>query len=383
MSIPNALLATVLAAAGSAAPAPAHADAGIVDAVVADACARRIVLLGELGTHGEARAHAAKAEAARRLVEECGFDTILFEAPMHEFSALEASGGDGGPSQAALDDAIGGFWRTAELAPWRAWLRGRVASGRLYIGGIDDQVAATSNLTEASMPAVVASTLADADGAACSDSVARHLAWGYDASHPFDAAEKARLYGCARRARDALAERDPSSPAAASLAAFAAYVGRQAGDADARTRSASMHALLEWHRLRRGTAPRVVVWTATPHAARGEGSGRGGQPLGSRLATAHGDALWSIGFSALGGRSLQAGVTARVLEPMPPDSLEARALADGRGAAYLAGEALHAVDGTPSRLFGPTRAAAWSREFDAVIVFREEVQPTFPAKPAP
>ena len=57
--------------------APAASAASATDQAVDLLCDKRIALLGELPSHGEARAFAGKAAVARALVERCGFDAVL------------------------------------------------------------------------------------------------------------------------------------------------------------------------------------------------------------------------------------------------------------------------------------------------------------------
>jgi len=61
----------------------------IVDGVVNAMCQKQLVLLGELPTHGEAHTFDAKARIADRLIAQCGFTAILFEAPIYDFIGLE------------------------------------------------------------------------------------------------------------------------------------------------------------------------------------------------------------------------------------------------------------------------------------------------------
>ena len=61
----------------------------IVDGVVNAVCQKQIVLLGEQPTHGEAHIFDAKSKIADRLIAQCGFTAILFEAPIYDFIGLE------------------------------------------------------------------------------------------------------------------------------------------------------------------------------------------------------------------------------------------------------------------------------------------------------
>ena len=57
--------------------------------VAAAVCSKRIVLLGELPEHGEARGFGVKARVVERLVARCGFRAVLFEAGNYDFFGLE------------------------------------------------------------------------------------------------------------------------------------------------------------------------------------------------------------------------------------------------------------------------------------------------------
>ena len=122
--------------------------------VAAAVCSKRVVLLGELPSHGEARGFGVKARVVERLVADCGFRAVLFEAGSYDFIGLEATiagasraaAGTARPDslEIALARAIGGLWWTRELAGWRRWLALEAAAGRVTVGGLDDQTGATA-----------------------------------------------------------------------------------------------------------------------------------------------------------------------------------------------------------------------------------------------
>ena len=57
--------------------------------VAAAVCSKRVVVLGELPEHGEARGFAVKARIVERLVARCGFRAVLFEAGSYDFFGFE------------------------------------------------------------------------------------------------------------------------------------------------------------------------------------------------------------------------------------------------------------------------------------------------------
>jgi erythromycin esterase-like protein len=172
---------------------------------------------------------------------------------------------------------------------------------------------------------------------------------------------------------------------------LASYFARERGTAERGAaappdRDLVMARNLAWWTERLPNDARIVVWTATPHAARAPGAQPvlplGVPPLGARLAERWGDQLAVIGFTALQGQWSRAGRPSEPLAPLPPNALEARALAgaaagDSAGWAYLDRATLRSFGSVPSRLFGKVTTTDWSTAFDGVLVIRDEGAPTF------
>ena len=118
---------------------PMHVRAQRVDSTSAESrlvktvCERQIVVLGELPSHGEGRTFQAKASIVRRLVEECGFNALLFESPIYDFLGLQDAITKGQATLSQLDRAIGRFWLTRELSDWRQWLFQQTTNGALVL----------------------------------------------------------------------------------------------------------------------------------------------------------------------------------------------------------------------------------------------------------
>lgn len=370
--------------------------------VAAAVCGKRVVLLGELPEHGEARGFGVKARIVERLVTQCGFGAVLFEAGSYDFFGLERAiattprGPGGAPAAGSADSlelalarAIGGLWWTRELAGWRRWLLHEAVAGRVVLGGLDDQPSATAAYARATMPGLVGAAVPPARSAECQEAVVRNLNWSYTAAVPFDSTEQARLADCTRLAADrATAVRTSAqraTPDEVMLGDLASFFARVGGVAGAPDRDLVMAQHLAWWSARLPKDSKIVVWTASTHAARGRGPGLPHRVphLGARLVEPWGDGLAAIGFTALRGQRSRAAGAIQPLAPLPPHSLEARALAAGTagdvaGWAYLDQAALRSLGSVPSRLFGDAGTTTdWSAAFDGVLVIRDEAPPTF------
>ena len=363
----------------------------IVDGVVNAVCQKQIVLLGELPSHGEAQAFDAKSKIANRLITQCGFTAILFEAPIYDFIGLERAAKTHTATSEQLDNAIGRFWWTRELAPWRRALFEALSSeglpkdatepevkNRVMVGGLDDQVSITSHYAQAALPRLIAA-------AECRQTVVRHVGWTYDAQNPFDEREQLRLQQCARNAADAAAaNRSLDAADRVMLESFARYADRQRPGVTS-GRDDSMYRNLVWYLERLPANSRVVIWTASVHAARQRGS-LTEVPLGARAVERWGDRVGAVGFTAYAGYTSRAARPPSPISEAPPESLEATALVPrslgGGGTsksawALLDKETLRAIGRVPSRLLGTFVSDTWSDYFDAVVVIRQETAPTF------
>lgn len=342
--------------------------------VVETLCAKRVVALGELPSHGEASAFRFKAEVVRRLVDQCGFDAVLFEAPIYDFLGFEHALEEGAAGQRQLDNAIGRFWWVQELDDWRRWLMASSMQRRLLVGGLDDQVSATSVYAMTVLPALVGRRLPGDEGMACKNAVERNLLWSYDDSVPYDAAEQRLLDDCARHARDSvvrsLSENEPHM-----LGNLATYHHRTAGGASVVPRDDVMYRNVLWYMERLPGDARIVIWTANVHAARKSVPERASS-MGALLAERFGGDFAAIGGTALDGWSRMAGGPVRRLAPVPSIALEREASAAAGPVDYLDGTRLNAMGRVASRLFGEFRVENWGDYFDGVFIVRDEKGPT-------
>lgn len=117
-----------LVAAIRAAAQPLTGAADDYDGLLAAVGAARIVLLGE-ATHGSAEFYRERMRITRRLIENKGFNAVVFEAPFDPVRRLDAY------VRGATDDADAAFagferfprwlWRNAAVRDFADWLRER------------------------------------------------------------------------------------------------------------------------------------------------------------------------------------------------------------------------------------------------------------------
>jgi erythromycin esterase-like protein len=376
------LLAALALAAAPAAAAAQPRDAAM-DAAVRDLCPRQIAMLGE-ASHGDGATFAFKAALIRRLVAECGYDAVLFEASHYDFVELmRRIRGREDTNPAMLSSAIGGIWnRYAELTPLIAFLFGEAQAGRLTLGGLDDQLgSAGAFYSNDQMPAELSALLPAPRGAECRETFRRRIYQGTPREPAALAAHSNALRACLRGMRT---RAGGNALRLQLIRNIERQVNRDGTDDAALTRGRdeSMFRNLGWYAARLGRRAKIIIWAHNVHIARDAAASTSfpqGGNLGAYVHRAFGRRAFALGFSAYGGawRRLPFMQEARRIDDAPPDSLEARAMTGSDTAAVYRGTAwltrLGRVPGRPYHYaFAPFD---WARAFDGMIVFRAEREP--------
>ena len=128
-------------AASSAVPADTG-DGDALTAVTHDLCHRQVAMLGESATHGDGHTVAFKVALVERLVNECGFDSVFFEASHYEFINIARRFRTGQAVSAdQVSSAVGGLWKfDREFQPLVPFLLTKAQAGQISLGGLDDQL---------------------------------------------------------------------------------------------------------------------------------------------------------------------------------------------------------------------------------------------------
>jgi hypothetical protein len=257
---------------------------------------------------------------------------------------------------------------------------------------MDDQLGADT-WAQHEMPSALAAYLPGEQKARCLAILRKHMLWEYTSDNPYGPQDKAGILVCL----DSIGAHvsDTITPGRSDALAMIESLGRQfdrdfqavPAGMDANTlwtneRDRSMYLNLHWLLTRWPPGGKVIVWTATVHAAKelstitGDGSRI---PLGFYIHRDFGNRAFALGFSAYSGSYAMVGRPVQQLSPAPPGSLEARSLADHSGdAVYLSRSDLRMIGSIPARPLGTTfTTARWDEVLDGLVIIRRERAPDY------
>lgn len=385
------MLIAALALAALAPAGEARAWEPALRAAERDLCSKRVALLGENGFHGDGKTVAFKAELVRRLVGRCGYRAVFFEASHYDFLAIERAARRGERvSEAMVSSAIGGLWnRDAEIAPLIAFLTARAATGKVALGGLDDQLGSVGAFYSLeAMPADLMAGLPPARAAACTERLRQRLNWTYSPASPHDAASVASLRSCATEAEAAWRADRARAPVTQSerlqmLANVRRALSRDFLDGKALVagRDRSMYLNFRWLAARLPKGAKIVLWSENAHVAKDAGLAQdfaSGGNLGFYLHRDYGPRIFLLGFAAASGSFRWGPRGSMPVAPAAAGSVEDLVVKEGGGEAGYAGRArLSRFGVATAALFDhrkPLRAR-WADAFDGVVVFRAERPP--------
>jgi len=361
-----------------------------IDAVVHDLCDRTVVLLGEPPVHGFGKALDFKVALTRRLISACHFDGFFIESGAYDFLKIEEVLKAQKPVTASMiEAAIGGIWANQETGRLIPDLLQGAQSGRLRLGGLDDQLG-RGTYAQRDMPGDLVQYLRGDVQGQCRSVLERHTQWQYKSDAPYGPKDNAAIVGCLSRI-EAAASKMPAGNAELDLAMVANFKrtlvrdfpASPADDTPVQTtneRDRSMYQNFQWLKARMPSGSKVIVWTATTHAAKDLSGvpGNAAVPMGSFMHSTLGERVFALGFSEYSGSYAFARQPAKPLDLAPGDSLEGRAFAGNDLAVrYFSQSDLRALGPIAARPLGVTfKTAKWDDILDGLVVFREEHPPT-------
>jgi erythromycin esterase-like protein len=345
--------------------------------------------------HGFGKTLQFKVDVARRLVDECHYTAFFIESGAYDFLHIQKLLKSGQTvTRPMLVAAIGGLWDTREVEPLVPYLLEKAQRGDLVLGGLDDQLG-RGTYAQQQMPADLAEFLQGDEKARCLAILQRHTLWQYGSDAPYGPKDKALILGCLDQiesgvsAPSAGAGRDYVMAMIENLKrTFARDFRPEAPSSldpnieDFNDRDRSMYVNFKWFMARLPAKAKVIVWTATSHAAK-DLSGVPGQekfvPLGLYIRHDFNGEAFALGISAASGSYGMARQPVRPLAAAPANSLEGRALDDGGAdVRYLDARRIRDLGSVPARPLGPDfKTARWGDVLDGLVVFREERPPLY------
>jgi erythromycin esterase len=373
----------------------------------------RVVFLGE-SAHGEGGTTLGKTRLVKYLHQKLGFDVLVFESPMYEGTKVWDALRAGGDPVAALRRGVMPAWSEAgEIKPLAAYLAAHANGPRpLYYAGYDPQLGPPGSLVSrtAELRAFL-DTLGLRDSFVDDSILWRGLGWSLMTKDSLasDSTSVERFAESATRLRIALAAHS-SEPAARlwrqlmESAVSNARLQRQtrlemaAKDEwmmtgfNIRDEQAARNIL--WLANDRFRGRRIIVWSATIHAARNVAgvdtrdsswSYAHTRPTGHHVWKAMGSQMYAIGFVALTGE-IRLGDESWRIKPdqHPAAELEELLGAAGFETAFLdlrriarGGEWLR--EPMLGRFFAEhAKIARWNEVLDGVVFLREMKPATWP-----
>ena len=377
--------------------APEITDAGLI---VRELCGKKVALLGESPLHGFGKTLQFKVGLVRQLIDECHYNALFMESGIYDFLNIQKKSKSGQEvTESMIAAAIGGVWANREVQALIPFLLEKVRTGKLTIGGLDDQLG-RGTYAQREMSSDLVEYLPGEEKARCLAILQKHALWQYSADAPYSPNDKALILGCLDGIETRLAQaqaseapwRDYDRAMIESLKRSFARDFRQdlPKGVDERTlngndRDRSMYLNFRWLLSRLPGHSKVIVWAATTHVAKNLGGIDGDEgvvPLGSYIRRDFKRRAFTLGFSAYSGGYAFVGQPVRQLSVAPGDSLEGKAFgARDSDTVYLSLRELRKFGSIAARPLGAGfKTARWNEVLDGLLIFREEQAPEFPGR---
>jgi erythromycin esterase-like protein len=366
-------------------------DEEALSAATQGLCRAQVAMLGESSTHGDGHTLAFKVALVERLLDQCGFDSVFFEANLDEFIHINRQLRSGQAVTAEdLLSAVGGLWKFyREFQPLAPFLLTRAQTGRVFLGGIDDQLGQLGqNYANVEMVAELTDLLPQPERQSCSTALHKRVYYDYSDGAPYSKLDRSQIVACLSEIQRASATDKTTNGADKEerlemISASQRWVDRDfSSDAEnIVNRDRSMFQNFEWLQTRLPKRHKVIVWAATVHIAK-EGDPTWGDHVGTNFGSfvhrKYGNHAYALSFSALTRSYRQRKGNFPVMPSAPPESVEVHALQNGRATASYVGPSQLAAMGAISGAFfrHSYQTVSWSEFLDGVVVFRAEQPPS-------
>jgi erythromycin esterase-like protein len=366
-------------------------DNDALTAATQELCHRQIAMLGESATHEDGHTHAFKAALVERLINQCEFDSVFFEASHYEFINLNRRLRMGQAVTAGdVSSAVGGLWEfNREFQPLAPFLLAKAQAGKVFLGGIDDQLGQMGqDYANIEMVTELTNLLPQQERHACSTALHKRIYYDYTDASPYTKTDRSQIETCLSEihranAADKTTDREERGERQEMISAAQRCLSRDFSSGVEYTvnRDRSMFQSFEWLLRLQPKRHKVIIWAATVHIAKQGDPTWGdhtGTNFGSFVHQKYGDCAFSLGFSALTGSYRQGRHQVLEMPVAPLNSVETQAWqGNSSDAIYLGSARLAAMGTVPGAFFRHSyQTLSWSHFLDGVVILRAEHPPS-------
>jgi erythromycin esterase-like protein len=352
-----------------------------IDQLISDVCNKAVVVIGEDSNHGGGETIKVKGKLLKRLVNQCGFNTVMFESPFYDLNVFQEQLKDKSASKAKLSDAIGALWVTArEFDPTLDYLFRQAQIGAINILGLDPQAGSRSSYYQKYK---LANRLSDSLNGSrkeeCVNSLSIHNQWRYDDNNPFGKNTISELQLCMSEVQASLhlaaidqplnKQQQDTLQMAMNFSKSLIIKGREGFN----IRDSAMADNFNWHRGQLDKGSKVIIWTASIHAARQ--ISRVTQPLGFHLDKLYANNMASIAITAQNGHFLSMSKKEISIKQPATGALEQSIdFPAGQLVGYLNYQQLEELGEAPSHVlnYQQPQSLPWYQLFDGVLILKNE-----------
>jgi erythromycin esterase-like protein len=387
----------------------------LLNDVLQDMCDRKIIMFGENG-HGDGNSPAFKTALAKRLIKECGFDTLLFEASFYDGMKVLQNALSGEPfTEEMVKSSMSSIrYNSKGLAPLIPFVTEQVRAGKLWFGGVDDQISILGSFYGLSGMAHDLAAYLPPNGQSggnqtekgqstinrmmnhseCHAIVKQRFSYEYTENTPYVSEGRKPILACLTAIKNIIETKtEPTRRDGKFLAMINSIERKLSREFQNHTpayflRDSSMFENFNWISENQPATSKYIIWTENSHAAKSTDSSKsfkGGKNLGVYIAEKYGkDHVYALAFTAPEG-TYRLGRGMMDIPPVPENSLERQALTENTGlqgntrdAVYINKMQLANYGHTPSNIhIHQPSSGDWSKAFDGIVIFRQG-KPTEP-----
>ena len=383
--IATLLSAVLITACQSEMTEPSSEVKTTLDRVTEELCDKRVILLGENGSHADGAALTFKSALVQQLIEKCGVQHIAFEASFYDFEDVNFMVEDGSEvTDKRIYSALGRLHnRNAEITSLVEALVPAINERRVRLYGIDNQLSSQdTTYTLYTMPGDLAAFLPSPRAGECEAIIKSRTTWQFLDNRPYDANYRAQINSCIDEIDVAIKSGSSDTPRRDTYLAMIENIKRALHNdfndykLGGSHRDRSMYLNLK-SILKSNPAQNVVVWSFNTHVAKSE-AGMGlyekGPNMGRLLFDDYDDTIFSLGFSALSGETRLINGEVETISEKREGALERQAyIGQDTPEIYISHDDLKAFQTVPGGLYShKSDVLDWSKSFDGIVVIKNE-----------